>query len=97
MRKSIFQIEALGERTFIGYTEGGSWNGWAVPFFAFAQAIAIAEAMISYSTAYYDGDADEFVFDDEEERFGSVQIDGLTLYGIGAGSWTWEEIDTHGH
>lgn len=90
---TFFQLEALGAHVFEGYKYGPSWNGWAVPLFPFDQATRIAEAMSEFAHVFYDDQTDEFIYivEDDEERFGAVEMDGRKLYGIGAGSWMWEE------
>ena len=108
MRKAIFTLDPLGDQTFSGYTDGGLWNGWAVPSFPKEEAERLVSVWnaLGYK-ADYDGANDFFRFasmdqagnpdpdlSDEEdaEHFGSVMHDGLILYPIGAGSWIWDEI-----
>lgn len=94
MRQSQFIIEVTGDEAFEGYTESTLWNGWACPFFDFANAQRIVAAFAPLQEAAYDADLDEFVFasEDGEERFGAVEIEGAgKLYPIGAGTWIWEE------
>ena len=95
MTLSIFASEALGDHSFHGHTDGRDWNGWAHPHFTFEVAQLIADCFSESQTAYYDAATDEFVFEneDDEERFGAVEIEGQKLYPIGAGSWIWEEVD----
>lgn len=94
MKSASFKLDGLDDQIFPGYTDGRHWNGWACPRFAFE----VAQSIVSYSrllqTAFYDEEVDEFVFGDEdEERFGAVEVEGKRLYQIGAGSWIWEEAD----
>lgn len=42
MRKSVFTIDCY-PKAYIGYTSGRLWNGWATPYFEFAEAKRVAE------------------------------------------------------
>lgn len=101
--KTTFVIDSLPSESFEGYSNGDNWNGWACPFFdrATAERVLQASEQNNY-TWQYDTEADAFIVrstddpeDNEPEVFGAtkVQVDEtkLTLYGIGAYSWIWEE------
>jgi hypothetical protein len=103
-RKSIFAIEDwLGP--FEGWTADEYWNGWACPYFERAATLRIVDAwnQVTFENdvfmARYDEERDQFCFhaesDGEWECFGaqSINVDGrpITVYGIGAHCWIWEE------
>lgn len=104
LRTASFGLDALGERIFEGYTDGKLWNGFDRPIFTFDGAMQIVAAWRSQGwAANYDEAADEFIFSgghdfetgepNGEESFGSVKLDGSKFYAVGAGSWTWEELE----
>lgn len=89
LRKMKFFAEWL-ERSYDGYTDGSTWNGWECPRFEFEVAEQLAKDM----GGYYDEENDEFVFTDpdfDDERFGSTVVNEITLYPIGAWCWIWTE------
>jgi hypothetical protein len=92
-----FTADFFGETSFSGRSTGQTWNGWACPYFSFAEGSRIVSAQnkIAPETAYYDDGNDSFVFkfDDEVEQYQAEKIDGLTLYAIGSSVWVWEEAD----
>lgn len=94
---AFFSLETIGDRLFAGYTEREDWNGWARPYFLFETAQQIADAVSEFQTAFYDANADAFVFeveDDEPEIFGALSVEGIgKIYPIGAGSWIWEKAE----
>lgn len=111
---ATFAIEFnYGEVELPGYTFGDRWNGWQCPHFTHAQGMAVVNAWnrslaeyarfkgldLSAQLAYYNADADEFVFPDEQadtgaDRFGPVYRGTRReqLYPIGAWGWTWDEV-----
>lgn len=104
LRPAQFQIDGL-DGVFDGYTRGETWNGWAVPYFPLAEARRIAGRYAS-QPATEDGQAaaafDEAravvrLYDpvqDEWDEVSPVDIDGHTLYSVGAHLWTWEHART---
>lgn len=113
LAEASFKLEPLEGLTFAGYTIGHTWNGWACPLFTQAEAERIVEAWHTAGyAADYEPESDTFRFapidteaepdpdlGDEEvaEQFGSVEIDGLTLYRVGAGAWVWEHVEGPAH
>ncbi|HDR9180307.1 TPA: hypothetical protein QDB06_000831 [Burkholderia vietnamiensis] len=93
----LFEIDCL-EGKYSGYTSGQTWNGWECPYFTFDVAHQFAQDFnaLSADKIIYIADKDMFVchFDgyseEEQETFESTTIDGLKLYAVGAGSWTWD-------
>lgn len=82
------------------HSNGNVWNGWGMPEFELATAMALAEKMPELR---YDEPSDSFIWspsDDPEEweRYGGREIiseDRLVkTYPIGAGSWTWQACET---
>lgn len=61
MRKAIFTLDPLGDQTFSGYTDGGLWNGWAIPSFPKEEAERLVSVWnaLGYK-ADYDGANDFF-------------------------------------
>jgi hypothetical protein len=104
MKQALFTLDALGTQAFEGYTRGESWNGWSCPYFTFERAQAVVEAWQGQGwAASFDEAAGLFTFAvghdmdtgeaEAHESFGSLQIEGRTLYPIGASSWMWEETE----
>ena len=87
----------------MGYTSGARWNGWATPYFTFEEAQKI-QAEFSQGVDFpmlYDVNKDEFriQYDDDEPYIWKGEdiqtVDGIKhLYGIGAYSHIWDEIDS---
>ena len=106
MRKIKVYLESLMMDTPLeAWTEGGTWNGWATPYFEQAAAHAIMKLHKQQhgdATAWYDAQRDEFCFllpgDEEPECYAAATVDvassPLKLYPIGAGSWIWDAADT---
>lgn len=72
------------------------WNGFARPYFRKEDARFINDVLeaIGDERLVYDEHDDCFdLFDGREriERYYGVDIDGMHLYPIGAGSWVWLE------
>ena len=94
-----FSIEVLGARSFDGYTQGETRNGWACPYFTFEQAQQIVKAHEeSGHKAWCDEASDVFSFEVEPGRdlkevdiFPAEGLNGKEFYPIGAFSWIWEE------
>lgn len=102
LRKTKFQIDTLGDQEFDGFTTGETWNGFACPYFRFAEAQRVLAACKALGDqGYYDAATDEFVFTglppepwDESQRFGPTDVKGLgKLYAIGAAMWIWSEVE----
>lgn len=103
MKQSKFFIEGMGYDqsgevlVLKGYTKGSTWNGWAMPLFPKEEADKlIAQLVLQGETvARYDEEKDEYQIqlDDSDylETYPAVEVDGMKLYDIGAGSWVWEE------
>ncbi len=98
MRKSVFAI-CDDHNAYIGYTSGRTWNGWATPYFTLEEAKKI---QAEWNGMTYDEDKDEFRIkyeDDDSEPYiwegEDIQTeDGIKhLYGIGAYSHIWDELD----
>lgn len=98
-RRTKFCIEGI-DGFFIGWSNGRLWNGWAMPVFEFTEATNITNAVQDFKNRF-DGKNDCFITtngDDEDEIWSSqtISVHGgtpLKVYGIGAGSWIWEEIN----
>lgn len=86
------------DKNYRVWTTGKLWNGWAMPFFEFEEALRYAKDV---DNTVYDAKRDAFVTthegsDDEPEVDGATIIhvrgrrDPIKVYPIGAGSWTWE-------
>ena len=101
MRKALFYID--GGPIYTGYTNGDRWNGWATPYFTLEEAQRL-QAEFNQGDGlrmFYDCQADKFIlqYDDDDEPYiwegEDIQtVDGkLHLYGIGAYSHIWDELD----
>jgi hypothetical protein len=102
--RSIFTADFLGAAAVPGWTDGSDWNGWATPYFEFAEAknlIRLHQAVNGPDSAYYNPQSDTFGFllngGDEPELFGAVEIAAsshkVKVYPIGTCAWIWEEVD----
>lgn len=92
MKQTVFNIDGF-KGAYIGYTFGDRWNGWACPYFEFAEAERIMHNSDGQMT--YDKDTDTFTFIIDEDNMDSWQgfdRDGKHLYGIGAYSWVWDDM-----
>lgn len=98
MVEMLFQID--GSTEYKGFSQGQFWNGWAMPLFTFEVAQELAKdqnAVTTEEKLVYDEATDSFIYqtdyypEEEWERFEVTMIDGKKLYGIGAGSWCWDE------
>ena len=101
MRKALFYID--GGPIYTGYTNGDRWNGWATPYFTLEEAQRL-QAEFNQGDGlrmFYDCQADKFIlqYEDDDEPYiwegEDIQtVDGkLHLYGIGAYSHIWDEVD----
>lgn len=101
MRKALFQINE--GPIYMGYTSGARWNGWATPYFTLEEAQKLqAEWNIGEDLSIlYDVTKDAFIckYEDDDEPYiwegEDIQtVDGIKhLYGIGAYSHIWDEVD----
>ena len=102
MKKTLFTIEN-NTTSYIGYTSGRLWNGWATPYFEFAEALQIMAYYNNNSdtSMEYSSETDCFCIAETEYTDGviwkgeNIQTEeGIKhLYGIGAYYWIWEAID----
>ena len=105
LKQKIFVINDF-EYPHIGYTNGDRWNGWATPYFEFAEAIAIMQeynAEDHESPIVYNEETDTF-YVEEMGGFDGASWKGIDcqteegikhLYGIGAYSWIWDDVTDH--
>ena len=74
------------------------WNGWACPYFEKPEVKRTAAWLPEFDDGLkYDEATDTFTttYDpDAPESFTGVDIDGMHLYPIGSGSWTWSIVDS---
>jgi hypothetical protein len=88
-----------GGQCFAAYSNGIRWNGWEKPFFELSEGLRLCGALGGSLT--YNAARDAFVSlnadapeGEQEETFPAelVEVGGAVrkLYGIGAGSWTWD-------
>jgi hypothetical protein len=95
-KRAEFSLEGEDE-SFAGWTDGEFWNGWAMPYFEFATAEKVVASLLG-ANGRYDAQSDSFVTQGQDEEIWPAQnitlVGGQTIkvYGIGAGSWTWDEI-----
>lgn len=80
-----------------GWTNLSRWNGWAMPMFSRENAIKALEAYATPGEWRYDEERKSFFVkdgDNEEEEWtllGDAPKDLGEVYGLGAGSWTWDD------
>ncbi len=92
-----FALDFIPGKTFTGFTTGDDWNGFACPYFTFAQAQKLVSAWNEVdSQASYDEEQDAFVFEthdvpDETETYQPLEINGSKYYPVGTQSWIWIE------
>lgn len=92
-----FALDPFEASIFAGFATGENWNGWAVPYFTFAEASRLCEfnnRLAGCGTLSYDAANDMFVlhdpeFPEEQSEFRSVMFDGQKLYSVGGMSWCW--------
>jgi hypothetical protein len=94
-RPGVFTIDGLPE--FHGFTRGFYWNGWEMPYFTKETAARVLEASEGYEWRYNTAlDAFHVTVsgepEGEEEVFYGTETSHGVLYGIGAGSWTWDKL-----
>ncbi len=102
--KSVEVYAEWFEKKYRAWVTGQKWNGWAMPFFEFDEAMKYATDSQKEGTGagmtQYDPARDAFVTlrDDPEEtevdEATVILVKGrgaLKVYPIGAGSWTWSE------
>lgn len=92
------------DKRYHGWSNGVTWNGWAIPFFEFDEAMKYAKdsqkegAGVGATT--YDPEKDAFVTtrDDPDENeideATTIDVEGrgpIKVYSIGGSSWTWTE------
>jgi len=86
------------DESFSGWTDGNSWNGWAMPHFEFTEAERLIR-WLNDGKSRFDEKRKAFVTfstDGEEEVWEGTEIrvsDGTTVqaFPVGAGSWCWDE------
>lgn len=103
--KTSFFMDSLQGRTFIGFSDGSDWNGWACPYFEKGEAERVLRNSESNGFRWsYDKDKDAFIVhhqDDEDtdapEVFEGTDIEFagqlMRVYPVGAYSWIWEVAD----
>ena len=91
------KFEIYGGYSYIGYSEGKTWNGWQCPLFDMEVALQIAKDFSAVNDyLVYDEATDSFKYktedyaDGEFDTFSSVMKDGKKFYAIGAFSWCWD-------
>lgn len=86
--------------SFDALSNGDRWNGWAMPYFTKEVGLELCKVMDGLT---YDERQDAFKHEndpeeaEEPDHFGAAKIivDGKeqTLYGIGAGYWSWDKVE----
>lgn len=102
MYKTKVCLESLMiEEPLDAWTEGETWNGWAVPYFDTITAqhlLAVYQQQNGDDSAWYDATTGEYCFrvelDSEAECYAptSKEVGGQIrkLYAIGARDWIWD-------
>ena len=102
MQKKLFTFDGF-KPSYIGYTEGRRWNGWATPYFEKKEALCL---MADYnksteSPMYYSEENDTFYHFGTDNYSGEMwrgadyeTADGIKhLYPIGAYCWIWDDVN----
>jgi hypothetical protein len=103
--KSVDFYAEWFDKKYRGWTTGQRWNGWAMPYFEFDEAMKYANDSLQgggpgTGATTYDPARDAFVTqrddieDTEVDEATVILVKGrgaIKVYPIGAGSWTWSE------
>ena len=95
---AIADLESRPECVYRAYLDPvETWNGWACPYFEklgvdrmfawlpeFDDALVYDKATDTFTTTYNP---------DASESFTGTDVDGMHLYPIGNGSWTWSIVE----
>ncbi len=96
-----FTLDALVDKGYIGpfdgWTTGELWNGWAVPYFEYEEAIEVLAALSGAGQrGEYHSSRDVFLAespDGETEEYAAETIETASgrkkVYGLGARNWIW--------
>jgi len=98
-RRARFAL-AESDEAFGGWTDGRHWNGWEMPRFERSEAERLIK-WLKDERARFDAERTAFITfsqDGEEEVWPAESVvisDGskLTVYGVGAGAWIWDEVE----
>ena len=73
------------------------WNGWACPYFDKSEVERMAVWLPEFDDSLVYSEQDDAYITTYDpgcpEIFGAIEVDGLRLYPIGNGSWTWEIVE----
>ena len=89
-----------GQQSFAAYSNGALWNGWEMPLFTKESAdrlcacmpnVSFDEEQDAFVIAPYPGSGDDAITVSAQW----IQVDGssVKVYGIGAGEWTWDQME----
>lgn len=107
MEKQLFTIYGLVTAEGI-HDSQQRWNGWACPFFTLEETQRIADAINANNDTRDDTHEDIIIRDGvvfsefhdgdyhDTEEVPSIVHEGITFYGVGAGSWVWEVVEGEG-
>ena len=97
-----FCFEAYYDPEDVTNAHESSWfnTGFLKPYFTVEEAMKIVEEVrkgFYDSYMHYDKEADAFIYvvGGRTEEYHGMNIDGIHLYPIGAGSWTWCEAGAY--
>lgn len=98
LRKAKFTIEGVG--TYEGFTDGSTWNGYAMPLFTKEVADKLAKVLVEAGNkAEYTEKVDGYHIhlhgadEEENEWYYGLLMGDKRLYPIGGGSWIWDEAE----
>lgn len=90
-----------GGPDYAAYSRGDRWNGWSMPYFTHSEVVRLAADLHPRTELVYhpedntwrndqQGDGEEDVYIEE-----TIEVDGqrIKVFGIGAGSWCWDETE----
>lgn len=95
---AIFDLESRPECVHRAYLDPEeTWNGWACPSLEKPEVERMAVWLPDFDDGLvFDETTDTFTttYDpDASESFAGTEIDGMHLYPIGNGSWTWTTVE----
>ena len=100
---TAFTLDAFEKKLFHGFTNGQLRNGFACPLFTLQEGLRLAafnNATDFCGHLEYNPKKNAFLFVEKTSDaadptvFSAVEVDGQTLYPIGAAGWSWSQKDS---
>jgi hypothetical protein len=103
MKKTAFYLDEF-EKSFDGFTDGQTWNGFACPLFTFEVAMMVMAENNRICGVYGCDDSTQLVYDDRIDAFCNSDLtdvykaqsitfndEEIKVYPVGAFGWCWDE------